>query len=436
MHSLFKQLQSHIAEAVAESHENFGHTTIVQPVQLLEEPVTSIYLGHVSEVHYVSTVPCMFGSSSSESQQSHRDLNMIEESVVSGNSHISTSKRKRSSCMREYRKRKKVDERRNLPSKGSKPNDASTKRNRSAYMGEYYCKKKKSSDNNKGKLNENNPSHRCETAKQNSYLDENQNTECPIKIGTTLEKGNNTNQKNVDYFISLFNELVSNGPVYVCSYCDQLWYKHNVSLADKIRKEYRSSAEKYLSNQKSVKNIEWLCRTYHNYLVKNKVPPSSVLNGMQFATKPDFFYLNELESRLLAPRLAFLKLMQAPRGRQFKIHGNVVNVPAEVSETVNMLPRLPSETGTIKVNLKRRLQYKSSALSLNIRPHKVVQAANWLVTNSTLYRQEGITVNQAWGEECTSNFLFDDRIIENETEEPQNIHNSTSNTTKKYMYFL
>ena len=182
--------------------------------------------------------------------------------------------------------------------------------------------------------------------------------------------------------------------------------------------------------------MEWLCRTCHNYLVKHKVPPSAVLNGMQFATKPDFFDLNELESRLLAPRLAFLKLMQAPRGRQFKIHGNVVNVPAEVSETVNMLPRLPSETGTIKVNLKRRLQYKSSALSLNIRPHKVVLAVNWLVTNSTLYRQEGITVNQAWGEECTSNFLFDDRNIENEPEEPQNIHNSTSNTTKKYIYFL
>lgn len=85
----------------------------------------------------------MFGSNSSESQQSHSDLNMIEESVVSGNSQISTSKRKRSSYTREYRKRKKVDERRNLPSKGSKPNDASTKRNRSAYMREYYCKKKR-----------------------------------------------------------------------------------------------------------------------------------------------------------------------------------------------------------------------------------------------------------------------------------------------------
>ncbi|PFX12197.1 hypothetical protein AWC38_SpisGene23881 [Stylophora pistillata] len=47
----------------------------------------------------------------------------------------------------------------------------------------------------------------------------------------------------------------------------------------------------------------------------------------------------------------------APRGRQFKIHGNVVNVPAEVSETMNMLPRLPSETGTM--NLKCSHECKS-----------------------------------------------------------------------------
>jgi len=96
----------------------------------------------------------------------------------------------------------------------------------------------------------------------------------------------------------------------------------------------------------------------------SKVPPVALVNGMQFPVKPDFFDLNELECRLLAPRLAFEKLMQAPRGRQFKIHGNVVIVPAEVSNTVDMLPRLPSETGTIKVNLKKKLQYKSSALSL------------------------------------------------------------------------
>ena len=86
---------------------------------------------------------------------------------------------------------------------------------------------------------------------------------------------------------------------------------------------------------------------------------------MKFPEKPNFFYLNELECRLLAPRLAFQKIMQAPRGKRLKINGNVVNVPADVSTTVSMLPRLPHENGAIKVQLKRKLKYKRSALSLN-----------------------------------------------------------------------
>ncbi len=61
-----------------------------------------------------------------------------------------------------------------------------------------------------------------------------------------------------------------------------------------------------------------------------------------------------------------------------------------------MLPRLSHETGTIKVQLKRQLQYKSSALSLNIRSHKVMQAAAWLVNTSVLYQEQGITLDESW----------------------------------------
>ena len=61
-----------------------------------------------------------------------------------------------------------------------------------------------------------------------------------------------------------------------------------------------------------------------------------------------------------------------------------------------MLPRLSHETGTIKVQLKRRLQYKSSPLSLNVRPNKVMQAAAWLVNTSALYQEQGITLDENW----------------------------------------
>ena len=59
-----------------------------------------------------------------------------------------------------------------------------------------------------------------------------------------------------------------------------------------------------------------------------------------------------------------------------------------------MLPRLPQESGTIKVQLKRRLQYKSSTLPLNVRPHKILQAANWLADNSAIYREQGVSISE------------------------------------------
>jgi len=44
-------------------------------------------------------------------------------------------------------------------------------------------------------------------------------------------------------------------------------------------------------------------------------------------------------------------------GKQLKIHGNVVCVPADVSTTVSMLPRTTSDMQTIAVKLKRRSRY-------------------------------------------------------------------------------
>ena len=131
-------------------------------------------------------------------------------------------------------------------------------------------------------------------------------------------------------------------------------------LADKIRVSSPNAA-KLLKNITSVNNAEWFCQTCMKHLKSGKVPPLAVVNGMKFPEKPTFFYLNELECRLIAPRLAFQKIMQAPRGKQLKINGNVVNVPADVINTVNLLPRLPEQSGTIKVLLKRRLQYRTNS---------------------------------------------------------------------------
>lgn len=107
--------------------------------------------------------------------------------------------------------------------------------------------------------------------------------------------------------------------------------------------------------------IERICKTCNNHLIKNeRVPPCVIANGMYFPEKPFFFDLNELECPICSSVSISKKIFQVQWGDQLKVTVNIVL--ANMKSIVNMLPRLPDETGTIKVRLKRRLQYKSSAL--------------------------------------------------------------------------
>ncbi|KAJ8048640.1 hypothetical protein HOLleu_01031 [Holothuria leucospilota] len=53
---------------------------------------------------------------------------------------------------------------------------------------------------------------------------------------------------------------------------------------------------------------------------------------------------------------------------------------------------------TIPVKFKRKLSFDHSVLIENVRPKKVFDAAKWLVTNSQLYKEEGVTVLDTWSE--------------------------------------
>ena len=91
-----------------------------------------------------------------------------------------------------------------------------------------------------------------------------------------------------------------------------------------------------------------------------------------------------------------MKIHAAPRGKQDKLRGNVVNVPANVSTTLAMLPRPVSEDATIHLHLKRHLSFQHHYLSENVRPLKICLAAQYLTTNCALFKKEGITFNNTW----------------------------------------
>ena len=109
--------------------------------------------------------------------------------------------------------------------------------------------------------------------------------------------------------------------------------------------------------------------------------------------KPDVLKdLTPLEEQLISPRIPLMQVRELPSGGQLSIHGNVVNVPADVNSTVSVLPRPINESQTIPIKLKRRLGYKHHYQFQNVRPTKVLAAAQYLVRNSEIFKNEGIQV--------------------------------------------
>ena len=95
--------------------------------------------------------------------------------------------------------------------------------------------------------------------------------------------------------------------------------------------------------------------------------------------------LTDFEARLLSKRIPFMKITALPRGKQQGIVGSVINVPSDVDQTCENLPRTPSSAGIIPVKLKRKQEYKSHVFYEHVRPQKVIEGFEWLKNNNPHY---------------------------------------------------
>ena len=163
----------------------------------------------------------------------------------------------------------------------------------------------------------------------------------------------------------------------------------------------------------------WLCYCCYDSLKQKKVPSLSLANGLHFPERPQDLELTSLEERLVAPRIPFMVIYEKARGGQYAVKGNVVNVPVDVNKTIRVLPRMLNDCETIPVKLKRKQSYKHHVLYQNIRPNKVLNAARYLVSNSTLFKNEGITVDESWLEN------YQTALVNNQDDNIDNKNTST-----------
>ena len=199
----------------------------------------------------------------------------------------------------------------------------------------------------------------------------------------------------IEESIKRFHSDIAIGPLYVCSCCHQTWFRKSVSM---LKNTHISAESKRLhcTDFTSVGNEEWICHTCLSALRENKPPKLSVANGMKWPDKPPELNLHQLEERLIALRIPFMQIRELPRGGQYSLKGNVINVPVDIQPTINCLPRPMDENFTVAIQLKKKLSYKKVDFKENVRPLRVLTALHWLMNNSELYQKSGIIVDDNW----------------------------------------
>ena len=229
--------------------------------------------------------------------------------------------------------------------------------------------------------------------------------------------------------IKIFNKLTTNGPIYVCSICQQINFLHNVSKIQNLKKHKNDTLlEKCNTHYKSINNIEYICNTCKKYIYKGKVPKLSIENGCGFHNKPDILNLFCLEERFISPVMAFMLIHQLFPGGQFSLNGGICHLPIEILKIVNTLPHNYSEFETIGVKLKCRLCYKNSVFNENVHPQKIIEALKYLMNTSDLYKEHNINIDSQWLQSFNNINTTESnkQELRNKIKSDSNIQNSSS----------
>ena len=135
----------------------------------------------------------------------------------------------------------------------------------------------------------------------------------------------------------------------ICSRCCQFDIQITIG-----KKTHLECSQGYVSADSK----QWLCNTCRLAIKKERWPKLSIINGMGFPSVPTELQLSGMEERIICPRLLFFQMRTHFMGGRTQVLGNVVNVPVDVAPTVQTLPRTLSDTETLVVKYKRKLEYK------------------------------------------------------------------------------
>ena len=85
------------------------------------------------------------------------------------------------------------------------------------------------------------------------------------------------------------HDSIKCGPEYICTCCDQFWYRSSVTKCDanKYTKCTKNLLDVCITGKTSVDKTEWVCSTCHSNLSDGKLPVCSKANKTAFPVKPE-----------------------------------------------------------------------------------------------------------------------------------------------------
>ena len=216
--------------------------------------------------------------------------------------------------------------------------------------------------------------------------------------------------------LGAFRKQVRYGPVYPCITCHQLMFRHQVLeftedvqlfLGEKCSDEradntiscppdsfFMTIHEEKIGSEDECDQITmisggseeerrcFLCKVCYSHLKKDVLPPKAAANYLKAMDVPEDVQLSSyLEEALLARTLLFMKIFSLKSSLMPAIKDKCVVIPidcVDVLNTVQSLPRLPSESGIIDIQWKRRLGQKNAHLQAKVEPARIFRALEFL----------------------------------------------------------
>lgn len=193
--------------------------------------------------------------------------------------------------------------------------------------------------------------------------------------------------QNINHFLSERSET----PKYICVCCEGLFFHYSVVLATQ-------NELKELAPNNSMYTTKYICSTCRRQWKNkpNKLPTLAVKNGLEYPVIPECLKnLSQLEERFISPYVNFMQIQDLTPyalNSQLGIKGSVVNIPVNVPEMIDVLPRSFNDLMTILVEFKRRLEHTSNYMFATVRPKFVHEGLIYIIQKE-LYRSYNITIH-------------------------------------------